>query len=249
MHLADSYAEEELWDEAAACAEQALELSRTVRHGRGEAEALRLLGYLFIHREGRGHLKRAVSYLDKSAAAYRELGDSAGRAAALTDLAVAYGRQRSWDQAVACAEKALEMYRALGEGPGEAWALYIFGWVWRVRGDVGRAAAFYESSIEAFGRFGDAYHQAAVLLSLAEAYMEQRRWEDAIAASEQSLELSRSVGAKREEAGACALLGRAYGLLGDGQRAEQHWRQALVLFERLGDPAAEQARTWLAAGA
>ena len=250
--LGHAYDEQGRLDEAVACAEDSLDAYRAVGDRQGEAQALIALGRFWERRRrqrltfpGGGH--KAMSWFQEAASIYRALGDGGGEAGAVLCLASAHAERRHWDQALTCAQESLKAYRALGDHGGEAKALSVLGDICSGR-DHSDQAIYYQASVEMHRRIGNRHGEAEMLVSLATAYKKQRRWEQVMAVGRQGRDCYRDLGDGGGEAAALALLGEAHGGLGKGGLAKQHWRQALVLLERSGDPKAEDVRFWLGFG-
>ncbi|MGH3830480.1 MAG: ATP-binding protein [Pseudonocardiaceae bacterium] len=118
-----------------------------------------------------------------------------------------------------------------------AWQLPIVLWgffslrkhwpEWITTNNVGLAAA-----IDAHDRFGQAY----VLMALANAYRDLRRFEEAIGSFHQSLAIWDEIGSRWEKAAALTLQGMAYLDLRRYDDTLSSLRQALAIFRQVGDP-------------
>jgi predicted ATPase/serine/threonine protein kinase/Tfp pilus assembly protein PilF len=114
-----------------------------------------------------GHNHEARERLAEALAIYRQLGDMAGVAEELTNLAWVACEQSDLDAAVEMSEEALAHQRELGELRGEALSLNNLGWVANYRGRYAEARRFHQASLELRRRIGDLRGEAFALTNLA----------------------------------------------------------------------------------
>ncbi|MEU6997140.1 BTAD domain-containing putative transcriptional regulator [Nonomuraea sp. NPDC046570] len=156
--------------EAEACFVACLAAFAAAGDLRGRADSLRALG----------GLRRAEDLLDRSLAAYRDLGDPRGEAAVSLDLAALYLELRRLPEARDRAERGLALVRRLGDRLPEAAALLVQARLAAADGrpDAARAAA--EQALTTFTEHADRRGTAAALLTLAEACLDLDEVDEAV---------------------------------------------------------------------
>jgi predicted ATPase/DNA-binding CsgD family transcriptional regulator len=133
--------------------------------------------------------------VQEALAVWRELGDPAGLATALDELAVVHLNEGDLDRARSFGEDVLARYRALGDDLGSLRMLHLLGVVSLLRGDLPRARAELEASLQLSTALGSAIGRLALRalgwLALAEG--DERA---AAAAWEERLAWCRTIGNK-----------------------------------------------------
>jgi DNA-binding SARP family transcriptional activator len=223
---------------------QALRLYRMVDDRTGEARTIVSLGVVY-GRLGRHEL--AAEHHRKALALCRQIGDSTGQAWATASLGDAMLRMRRHTAAAEHHRGALALYRQQGNPYGEAWVLDSLGAVHSGLGDPGRAAAYHAQALALFREMGDGDGESWALNGLGEVACDVGRPVDALKHHTAAHAVATTADARDQQARAQAGLGRAFDLLDELGRADQHLRQALALYSDLGMAEAEQVRTRLAA--
>ena len=105
--------------------------------------------------------------------------------------------------------------------------------------------SLWERALEAARALGDLKDEGIHLSRLGQIYTAQGDHRRALECHEQQLQIACEHRDRHSEADALARIGLSSGALGHVKRAEESWRQALALFEVVGDGRAEQVRAWL----
>ncbi|MFH9265891.1 BTAD domain-containing putative transcriptional regulator [Streptomyces sp. NPDC017546] len=230
--------------EAEAEAVRALELGRLAQDAVSQGQAPNQMGIIALyenrHDDAEAHLTQAMT-------AFRADGNKPGEAATLCNLSrvhLATGRTTS---AVQLAEEGIAIYEsdaselALRLANGKyALGLALIG--------SGRTEPARNVLLEALQIFQESRQQlwhGMTLFRLAELHLDERQGAQAAAHAEQSLAVLRGIGGDWRRANVLTVLGRALAVIGQTDRAQVCWREALTIFDELGSPEAEAVRQLL----
>ncbi|RLT39004.1 MAG: NACHT domain-containing protein [Chloroflexi bacterium] len=178
----------------------------------------------------------AQRHLEQAQALAQSLDDQAGLGEALRLAAWAANDRHDQATAVALFHEALAIFQALGDRLHAAdvlTSLAHFG-VLTPGADKRQIQRWLEESLLVFRALGDlpgrifALHQQGLLAVAGEAYADAARHYD------EALGLARALGQKPEIAWGLALLGEAYWLMADLERADVCWQEAYQQFIALG---------------
>ena len=185
--------------------------------------------------EAQGDLVRAQALHEEVLALHRQSGDREGVAGDLTGLGV-IARQRG-DLATARTRhgEALEVWRGIGDAAGIAGALLDLGLIRQLEGDYEGARSELDEALGVFRRIGDRSGEAYALNYLGLLAMSTGDLPTAITRFEQSLGHWRALGNQQMIAADSHNFGEAHHLSGSLDEAEALYREALLLFESLGD--------------
>jgi tetratricopeptide (TPR) repeat protein len=205
----------------------ALELQRDIGNSSGEADAFNNLALVQMWS---GDFVRAVDSFAEVRARYRDLGKPQMEAAVVMNLARMDAVRGDLDSARGLFEEAAGIYRAQSSGAELAEALYGLGEVLLTQGDLDGARARHEEalSLRRDHELGSAAVSEFALagLTLSEAALGRRSYEDAVS------ELSRSVATLGEE-GRPALEADALNYLAEAQLGAGRSDEAAATLERL----------------
>ena len=122
---------------------------------------------LAVNARDRGELAAASLLFERCVAIWKDLGDSADIARALSNLASVMKLQGDYTRASSLYDECLTMFRKAGDGAGVAWTLNYQGDVARERADFVAARSFCEQSLAAFRQLRDGWGIASALSDLA----------------------------------------------------------------------------------
>ncbi|MEU7648062.1 AfsR/SARP family transcriptional regulator [Streptomyces huasconensis] len=138
------------------------------------------------------------------------------------------------------AREEAERAHALGAAADDAltlgYAPNLLGLLAVLHGDHEAAAACFTQALSAFRSDGNRYGETAMLMNLGRAQLGLGRTESAIAASEQSVELWRGLGATLRLANGYYALGLALHEAGRYDEALERFHQGLVMFQQSRQP-------------
>ncbi len=103
----------------------------------------------------------------------------------------------------------------------------------------------FSRALESAQNLGDLEAEAAHSGQLGRIHMAMQNPEQALHSHDRQLEIAYELHDRYHEADALMNIGQACGELGDVKRARESWRQALALFNVIGDPRATQVKLWL----
>jgi tetratricopeptide (TPR) repeat protein len=230
------------YDNALDHAEPALALAREVGDEIGEAKAHTLFGLVALNQS---RLTHAQASFQASAALYQRRGDHSGQAYTLHNLGCVGQAQRRHRQAAELQRHALSLFEQLGDRAGQAMTLDGLAAVHAARNQTDQAVHALELALSIVQDIGDRRTEPVALNSLGEVVQGAGKYLEAVAHHTAAATVALAVDAPFEEARAHAGLGDAYLALNRPEPARSHYKQALVLYEQLGVPQADQVRSRL----
>lgn len=195
-----------------------------------------------------GHWQELARSQQTALAAARRLGDRAAQATALHYIGQTQFRQGLAEAADIHQRKALDLGRQLDSGIIQGRALLelarIADYQGRRRDAVthAEALAYCEKALDAQRELGNHIGEAATLDSLGYIHHHLGHHDQAIACYEEALRVQGDTLIADERATVLAHLGDAFRAAGEAVRADSAWRQALSIFEDMGDPGADSVR-------
>jgi tetratricopeptide (TPR) repeat protein/transcriptional regulator with XRE-family HTH domain len=227
---------------AAASHRQALALARRADDRLTEAAALSHLGLV---QQLTGDYPAAAASLQQALALYRGLGDPPGQAYALNSLGVVQQETGDYPAAAATQQQSLALFDDLGHLLGQACALNDLGLVQQETGDYPAAAASHQHALTLYRGLGNRLGQAEALNRLGELATRTADVPQAREHHTQALAIARDLSAAPEEARALEGLGRAHIQDSNQGKGLDCLRQALMIYQRIGAPAAQRLRETL----
>jgi len=186
--------------------------------------------------EAQGDLDGAERLNQQVLTLLRETGDLAGVADSLTGLGVIARQRGDLKTARARHQEALDAWRRAGDAAGTAGALLDLGLIRQLEGDYAGAEPALKESLALFRRLGDDLGEAHALHYLGLLAVATASLPEAIEWFGESLRLWHAMSIRQMIATDFANLGEAHHLSGALDEAERLYREALTLFEALGDP-------------
>ena len=194
----------------------------------------------------RQHPRDRIGWLETSAQAARKLGNRESEGMALGNLGGAYRELGETRKAIEYYEQHLAIARETGDRRGEGMALGNLGGAYGDLGETRKAVKHFEQHLAIARETGDRRGEGATLGNLGVAYNDLGETRKAIEYFEQHLAIARETGDRRGEANALHNRAEALDELGRRQEAIADAGAALVIFEGIEDPNAEQTRQMLA---
>jgi tetratricopeptide (TPR) repeat protein len=164
-----------------------------------------------------------------------------------------YYRRSYWEDWVTTQQIGLNSARVIADRSGEAWMLNGLGMAYGVQG-MEESVPYFEQALELYGELGDEAGEARAANNVAQAYVDLRRFDDALSAAQRSLAIQRLKGNRYLEGVALGILGRACRELGRFEEAIGHLEAAVEIFRELGqqygeaDSLTDMADTYLGLG-
>jgi tetratricopeptide (TPR) repeat protein len=183
----------------------------------------------------RQHPRQRIDWLERAAAAAREIGDRHGEGNALNSLGVGYADLGETRRAIEYHEQSLVIARETGDRRGQGIRLGNLGRAYADLGDIQRAIEHYDQRLVITREIGDRRGEGAALGNLGNAYEALGETRRAIEYQEQSLVIAREIGDRQGEGAALGNLGIAHAALGETRRAIQHYEQSLSIMREIGN--------------
>jgi tetratricopeptide (TPR) repeat protein len=207
------------YEQALACAQRSLELSRELKARRGEIDALYWTGWssaaMFRHEE-------ALRAYTEAGRISEGLGDDAVTAQYFSLLGEYYGGRGEYEKAMEYAERAGALWHkrnAFLDEAGRVWP--VVGWLKTRLGDIAGGLAIYERTLAVHKKLVNPKGEASALLSLAGVYDTQGDFSRAIDAYGKALAIARTKSIKETVISAYRGLGSVYSDLGDVENASR----------------------------
>jgi tetratricopeptide (TPR) repeat protein len=183
----------------------------------------------------RQHPRQRIGWLERAAAAAREIGDRDGEGAALNNLGIAYWNLGETRRAIELYDQRLVIAREIGDQRGEGQALGNLGITYADLGETRRAIEHFEQCLLIMREIGDPRREGQTLGNLGVAYAALGETCRAIECHEQRLVIARELGDRRGEGIALGNLGLAYAALREARRAIEYHEQDLIIAREIGD--------------
>src|SRR6266487_1554529 len=232
---------------AVACLERGIGRARQIGHRVGEAQLEESLGS--VHTD-QGRLEEALQCYTRSLDIWRELRKPRYEAIVMRSVGIAERDLGRFPAAALRFEECLMLFRDLGDRVGEAYTRNSLGDLCRKWGSRTRARAQYQQAMSLFTGIGlvHRFGHAIALRGLGELDLADGDLATAIGRLTQAVELWRKLDMPVWEARTLLGLGDAQAAHGQAKAAEETWRSALRLCERLRLPEAADLRWRLGAG-
>jgi predicted ATPase len=220
--------------EAAEEHRRALEEAALLGDLRAEGESAESLGRVYSYLTA-ADTKEAGALFERALARYREAGDAAREASALTALATTFSKVGAFDQARNLYEQALAIQQAIGDRRGESVTLRNLGVGLINQGYVEDGRARVERSLAIARECGVRHAEGLTLCVLADARKNQGALGDARSLFEQALQALREVGDRPFEGLTLVNLAVVCTEEGRVEEAAALYEQALAVTRDSGD--------------
>jgi DNA-binding SARP family transcriptional activator/DNA polymerase III delta prime subunit len=231
------------YSEALTCHHESLALFGELGDRSGHAYSLINLAIVY-HRQG--HYEQAVACYQESIEACRALGELRGRATATGDLALVLAHLGRYEEALACQRECQALFGELDDRRGHGFSLNVLGIIYERQGRQEKALAPLREGLAICEALGDRDEQSFSLITMGRAYHRMGQDEQALPLLRESLAVRGELGDPYAQAESLQVLGVALQALGHAQEARAHWERALMIFEQLRTPDADQVRALLA---
>jgi len=233
------------WSEWETTNQIGLSAARHLGNISGEAHILGSLAFIYMDRR---RPAEAMQCMRTALALCRTTGDQWGEAVALLGLGMAYRQQHDLSAAIPSCQEALAIWRRIDDDWGAAHTLSNLGDMYRILRCHAQAIDCLHEALEIFGRVKDRWGQARTLANLGSNLGDMRRHGEAIYHLTRALRIRREIADRRGQAETLDRLAAVLEQTGACCQARATWRQALTIFEELGDPQADLVRTRVVPG-
>jgi CHAT domain-containing protein len=232
QHLGSSLAALESLDKAVTRLNESVELWRELGDRRREAATLKALARAY---DGIGEQEKAARALDQAVGLARALDDRRSEADLLffgaTELTTDQD-QRTLDGLL----QALAIYRDLGDKESEAFVLNSIGGFYFNLAEREAAANYFSQTAAALAALGDRRTEAFVLRNVGQALKEAGQYVQALDYMGRALGFFRDA-IPHQHATTLTLIGEVYELMGEREKALEHYNQALAIRNEIKHPA------------
>ncbi|MFD7967986.1 AfsR/SARP family transcriptional regulator [Streptomyces clavifer] len=193
----------------------------------------------------RSRLEEAEGLLQQAIAAFRADGNRPGEASALCNLSrvqLAIGHTES---AVELADRGVALYNRLGLTLRLANGRYALGLALARAGRQDEAQDRLHEALAVFRDSRQRLWEGMTLFRLAEVHLSADRSAQAAALAEQALTVLLHIGGEWRRANVLTVLGQALERIGQADRAQVCWREALATLDHLKAPEADAVRLLL----
>jgi len=201
-----------------------------------DADLYHGLGTALMHQE---KYDLAREKLQKSAEAYRALGDSSGEAASMSRLASIDMLKGENDAAIEKLQKIAEIMKSLGDIKGEAAVLQEMARLDMITHDYDGARQKLTESLELLKAAGDRRGAAFALFNLASLDLEKGDFSAAGAEFAEALPIFQENGDRSGEAAILHSQGLIHSQAGEKEKAAESFQKALRINQELADKPAE----------
>ncbi|MEV0575496.1 MULTISPECIES: AfsR/SARP family transcriptional regulator [unclassified Streptomyces] len=186
----------------------------------------------------------AESHLTQAMTAFRADGNKPGEASALCNLSRVHLATDRTPSAVQLAQRGVAIYEddTTGLALRLANGKYALGLALIGSRQTSRAQNVLLEALHIFRESRQRLWHGMTLFRLAELHMAEQQAAQAAAHAEQALAVLRGIGGDWRRANVLTVLGQALAAIGQTDRAQVCWNEALTIFDTLGSPEAESVR-------
>lgn len=175
----------------------------------------------------------AAEWFERAINVRQAIGDTAGVAAAMSDMGIALRDLGDYPRAQLIFEVALEIHRSIGNQLGLAVATDMLGCIARNQGNYSRAESLFHESFTLYEALGESNGMAVALHDLAEAAQLQGDWITAAALYERSILMFQQLQSQIMIAWSLHNQGYLWYHVGEQHRARANLAEALRIFREL----------------
>ncbi|MFJ3228352.1 BTAD domain-containing putative transcriptional regulator [Streptomyces sp. NPDC086783] len=230
------------FDRAAEEAERAAALAREIDDAALNCWVPNHLGVIAVYRSQHAE---GAAYLQQAITCFRADGNLAGEASALCNLSRAQLAMGQTASAIALAEQGIGIYDHLGHTLRGANGRYALGLALAQAGDPGKAVAELTEALDVFRDSRQRLWEGMAIFRMAEIRLTEGKPARAAALAEQSLAVLRGIGGDWRRGNVLTVLGRALSAIGQTDRGQACWREALSIYEELGSSESTEVRALL----
>lgn len=201
-----------------------------------EADSLRMLGNLALHK---GEYGEAQGLYEQALGFSREINDQQGESAALNNLGIIAMAQGDYTQARTYYEQTLQIYGRMGYRSAEGRLLNNLGIADLCQGNYFSAQTSFEHALRVSQETSDRGGQCLASTNLCGVLLDRGEFSRAEEYGKLALTISLEIGGQLEEGNARHGLGLVYERLGDYPTAQTYLTQALCIRRKIGEPPGE----------
>lgn len=192
-----------------------------------------------------GQYTTALEYYERLLELAGTVGCRYAEGVALHNIGIGHRSLGKYVDALSYFGRALAIDREVGERNGEGIVLTGIGECYRNLGRHDEALHHYRQALAIHRETNEPRSEATALNGMGECFRDLGRHEDALAHFRHALANRRSTGDLWGVATTLSSMGHLHRITGSPDVARQCWHEALVLFQNLGDPRADEVRRHL----
>lgn len=217
---------------------ETLSVSRRMKDGAAEMDALNDIGYVYIYlgdnTKALPYFKRVLSSLD-GRRAEQGVETQRRRAQALNNAGEVYYSLSQLRTALTQFELALAAWRRAGDRSGEALGHLNLGYTYTDLGNLEKASGHYERALALWQAVGDSRGAALTLTAIGGLQTFLGEKQSALDYHHRAMRIFLALGNYQGEAAAANGMGQVYEDLNQPEAALDSYRNALQLYERIGN--------------
>ncbi len=177
--------------------------------------------------------RESMDYFHKEKNIHIQLNNKLGLGRSLNNIAFSAHRGKMKDSAIIFGQAALEHNSKLGDQYLIAFSLRTLGDVYFDDGAIDRSIDYFLSSLVAARAAKSNFIIETSLYRLGKAYQQKKQWQESIAYLQEAIEVSKTLGAKGEQATIQKLLAYSYAQIGDYKKAYESQATHIALNDTL----------------
>jgi tetratricopeptide (TPR) repeat protein len=197
-----------------------------------------------LHRS-QGRQPQAHLELRRNHDLFSALGDLVRQGKTQLDIAITYGEQHCFTEAVDESRRALKLFEAIDDHSGQALALNSVGWYLTILGKPREALPYCRRALEMSRLCGNFPAQASIWDSIGYIHHHLGEYHEALPAYQESLRLRQVLGDYFLQAEIHTHIGDTHLALGDTGAARLSWTESLAILEHLQHRDADAVRVRL----
>ena len=213
-------------DTARLYAWDALKEARKIRYQKGEAEALRIIGWSY---RNQGNYMQARAYIKRAIRMFEQIGYEPGLAAALNNLGTVDNATGDYAEGLQAFQRALALFRTLGNQEGEGSVLNYIGVNYQNQGNYDKAIEYCLQGLEIRRKIQDHPGIAWSLYNMGHMYLAADKLKPALEYYQQSLDYAQARGGLPSLEASLRQLGVMYSRLGQYEEALHYLNRALEM--------------------
>lgn len=222
--------------------EQSLSIMRSIGDQLGISSTLGNLGLSYA---SLGQHEQAISFYSSSLSLAQRMGDRHTESSMLGNLGQAYARLGAYQRAIAYYQEGLAIAEQIDDRQGQATMLLNLGQAHASGGQPQLALGCYLQALSVLGTFDDQQLKKSAYQNLGEASFQLKQFERALTYHQQALKLATELGDLNGQANAHFFIGLSYLETRRPSQAISDVGAAREIYQRIGDPLAERADTFL----
>lgn len=181
----------------------------------------------------------ALRHLERALKLSREIGDRAGEAVILSNIAVIYRAWGHYDEALHLLQQSLQIQDEIDDRAGKSTTLNNISLIYDAWGRYDEALHHLQQSLQIQREIGDRDGEAITLCNISGIYHAWERYDESLQHLQQSLQISREIGDRAGEAITLNNISQIYDAWGRHNEALQLLQQSLQIRREIGDRAGE----------